>query len=112
VVAVLKQVPNEKMVFKDDPKRKNRSANAILAYSWRHFLDDPTKPEFLIMLPMVKATVKAMDAVTDFVRKTVGKHVSNFCIGGHSKASLLTLLISNYSICLKKQEIIKAKSFY
>ena len=34
---------------------------------------------------MVKASVKAMDAVTDFVNKTLGKEITTYCVGGASK---------------------------
>nr|XP_039256779.1 autocrine proliferation repressor protein A-like [Styela clava] len=90
VTADLKQIPNEHLMFKEDPEKKSRTEDGIIAYTWRHFIDDPTKPEWLLRMPMTKASVKAMDAVTDFVNKTVGKVVENYCVGGASKRGWTT----------------------
>ena len=88
IVANLKQVPNQHIRYKDDPKKEKRDENQILAYGWRHFFDDPTKPEYLAELPMTKAAIKAMDTVTDFVNKTFEREISNYCVGGASKVNL------------------------
>lgn len=53
----------------------------------RHFIDDPTKPEWLLRMPMTKAAVRAMDVVTDFVKKEVGRDLSQYCVGGASKVT-------------------------
>jgi len=88
VVADLKQIPNEHLTFKQDPKHLRRTEDGIIAYTWRHFLDDPSKPEWLLRMPMTKASVRAMDAVTHFVNKTIGNMVNNYCVGGASKVSV------------------------
>lgn len=95
VVANLKQIPNQHIRYKDDPKQERRGENAILAYGWRHFFDDPTKPEYLAELPMTKAAVKAMDTVTDFMNKTTGNAISSYCVGGASKVLLLNVFKQN-----------------
>ena len=79
------QIPNQHVKFHADPKNKTRYEDAIIAYTWRHFLEDPSKPEWLLRMPMTKASVKAMDTVTDFVNKTIGKEITNYCVGGASK---------------------------
>jgi len=38
---------------------------------------------------MVKASVKAMDAVTDFVNKTLGNEISTYCVGGASNMDVV-----------------------
>ena len=81
----MKQIPNEHLTFYGDPQKKRRTEDGIIAYTWRHFLEDPTKPEWLLRLPMTKASVKAMDTITDFVNKTIGKEITNYCVGGASK---------------------------
>jgi len=68
-----------------------------MAYSWRHFIDDPSKPDYISELPMVKASVKAMDAVTDFVNKTTGNQISKYCVGGLSKVYIFVLLLFAFS---------------
>ena len=87
ITADLKQIPNEHLKFHADPKNKTRTEDAIIAYTWRHFLEDPSKPEWLLRMPMTKAAVKAMDTVTDFVNKTIGKEITDYCVGGASKVS-------------------------
>jgi len=64
-----------------------RSEDAIIAFTWRHFIDDPTKPEWLLRLPMTKAAVKAMDAIYGLVDLVAKRPVERFCIGGESKVS-------------------------
>lgn len=65
ITGCLFQVPNEKMVFSGDPTQKNRGEDAIIAYTWDHFLKNPDEPEWLVRLPMVKASVRAMDAISE-----------------------------------------------
>ncbi|GMH73865.1 hypothetical protein TrRE_jg9245 [Triparma retinervis] len=60
------QVPNEHVVFKEDPEQMSRTEDAIIAYTWDHFLRHPDKPEWLVRLPMVKSVLRAMDAMTEF----------------------------------------------
>lgn len=43
---------------------KNRGEDAIIAYTWDHFLKYPDQPEWLVRLPMVKGALRAMDTVT------------------------------------------------
>nr|XP_002128778.1 autocrine proliferation repressor protein A [Ciona intestinalis] len=90
IVVDLKQIPNEHMTFKHDPKKQRRTEDAIIAYTWRHFLENPNQPEWLLRMPMTKASVKAMDAVTDFINKTVGNQIERWCVGGASKRGWTT----------------------
>ena len=57
------------MVFASDPEQKSRGEDAIIAFTWAHFLDHPDQPEWLVRLPMVKASVRAMDTMTAFVKQ-------------------------------------------
>ena len=84
VVADLRMVPNEPMIFKEEGK--SRTEDAIIAYTWEKFLKtgDETWP---LRLPMTKAAVRALDTVTAFcgsaerIRVTVDK----FVVAGGSK---------------------------
>ena len=92
VVADLRTVPNEPLVFADDPGNR-RSEDAIIAYSYVKCLStgDTTWP---LLLPMVKSAVRAMD--------TVQKHLSSldagsmdikkFVVSGGSKRGWTTWL--------------------
>ena len=53
----IKQIPNQPLVFKNDWKEK-RQEDGIIALTWRHFLEYPDQPEWLIRFPMVKACLR------------------------------------------------------
>jgi PhoPQ-activated pathogenicity-related protein len=67
VVSRLPQIPNEPTYFASEGFNVRRTEDAIIAYTWEHFLQDPThNASWLVRLPMVKAVVRAMDAIQDF----------------------------------------------
>src|SRR4029078_1193176 len=69
VVAELRAVPNQPVVFQDDPKHELRSEDDFIAYTWDHFLrtgDD----RWPARLPMTKSAVRAMDAMSAFAAST------------------------------------------
>jgi PhoPQ-activated pathogenicity-related protein len=92
VVADLKMVPNEPLVFADDPGHQ-RSEDAIIAYTFDRFLktQDPTWP---LLLPMVKSAVRAMDTVQDHIAKVGGGQlkINSFVVSGGSKRGWTTWL--------------------
>jgi len=67
VAIAVYQVPNQPIVFPSDPTKQSRSEDAIIAFTWAHFLDNPLDPYWLLRLPMTKAAIKCMDATTAFV---------------------------------------------
>jgi PhoPQ-activated pathogenicity-related protein len=84
VVVDLKTVPNEPLVFSDDPNNR-RSEDAIIAYTFAKYVQtgDATWP---LLLPMVKSAVRAMDMVQDYVPKaTDGKLRINQFSGGSKR---------------------------
>src|SRR5436309_1265912 len=86
VTAELRLVPNQPVVFKDDPSRKPRSEDDFIAYTWDKFLrtgDD----RWPARLPMTKSAVRAMDTVTAFTssREGGGTAVTRFVVSGGSK---------------------------
>jgi PhoPQ-activated pathogenicity-related protein len=80
-------------------KKKLQSLySAIIAYTWDHFLNDPSQPEWLVRFPMVKASVRAMDAVTEFMAqsdlvKSKNVAIENFFVSGASKRGWTTWLV-------------------
>ena len=92
VVADLRMVPNQPLVFTDDPGNQ-RHEDAIIAYTFDKFLktEDPTWP---LLLPMVKSAVRAMDTVQSHVDKaTAGKlKINHFVVAGGSKRGWTTWL--------------------
>ena len=92
VVAELRMVPNQPLVFPDDPTNQ-RYEDAIIAYTFDRFLktEDPTWP---LLLPMVKSAVRAMDTVQDYlVGATDGRvTIKSFVVSGGSKRGWTTWL--------------------
>ena len=91
IVAELRNVPNEPLVFKEEGKSRNE--DGIIAYTWVKFLKtgDPTWP---LHFPMAKATIRAMDAVTQFcATEQAGRlKIEKFVVGGASKRGWTTWL--------------------
>jgi len=89
VVAELKMIPNQPLVFAGETV--GRSEDALIAYTWDKFLRTgdakwPTR------LPMTKAAVRAMDAVTAFCGGAQGGNIpiDGFVIAGGSKRGWTT----------------------
>jgi PhoPQ-activated pathogenicity-related protein len=81
VVAELRMVPNQPLVFADD--KRPRTEDEIIAYTWDKYLrggDD----QWPLRLPMTKAAVRAMDTV---VTHCAGNQtaVESFVVAGASK---------------------------
>ncbi len=84
VAAELEDVPNEPLVFADDPKP--RSEDGIIVYTWLKFMKggDDTWP---LRLPMTKAAVRALDTITAIMAtpEAGAVKVENFVVSGGSK---------------------------
>jgi PhoPQ-activated pathogenicity-related protein len=91
VVSELRLVPNQPIVFMDDPARKPRTEDDYIAYTWDKFLRTGDE-KWPARLPMTKSAVRAMDAVTAFVASDAGgaTKVSRFVVAGGSKRGWTT----------------------
>lgn len=91
VVADLRMVPNQPLVFPDDGRP--RSEDGIIAYSFNKALvtGDKTWP---LLLPMVKSAVRAMDTVQKHLSSldTGAMSVKEFVVSGGSKRGWTTWL--------------------
>ena len=92
VVTELRMVPNQPLVFGDDPKPgRKRVEDEIIAYTWRKYLDtgDVSWP---LRLPMTKSVVRAMDTITAFTKSDQGggKAIEKFFVAGGSKRGWTT----------------------
>jgi PhoPQ-activated pathogenicity-related protein len=86
VTAELRMVPNQPLTFTGDATHTSRSEDEIIAYTWDRFLrsgDD----RWPLRLPMTKAAVRAMDALTAWTATPPGggKAVRQFVLAGGSK---------------------------
>ena len=99
VTSVLFQIPNEHVTFASDPIQKSRSEDAIIAFTWAHFLDDPSDPTWLVRVPMVRGAVRAMDAVSEWLAQEGPSHGlagytgQYFGVAGASKRGWTTWLV-------------------
>ena len=91
VVAELTLVPNQPVVFQDDPTKKPRYEDDFIAYTWDTFLRTGDE-RWPARLPMTKSAVRAMDAVTAFLASPEGGSipVSRFVVSGASKRGWTT----------------------
>ncbi|KAJ8037677.1 Autocrine proliferation repressor protein A [Holothuria leucospilota] len=87
VGAVIRQVPNQPIMFPNDPRNLSRYEDDIIAYTWRHFIEGHRdEPDWLLRFPMTKAAVRAMDTITEFANKKIDKYF----IAGESKRGWTT----------------------
>ena len=91
VTAELRMVPNQPVVFKDDPGHKPRSEDDFIAYTWNKYLRTGDE-KWPARLPMTKSAVRAMDAVTAFAATPEGggSRVARFVVTGASKRGWTT----------------------
>ena len=89
VVAELRGVPNEPLIFTGETKE--RTEDQIIAYTWVKYLKtgDETWP---LHIPMTKAAVRAMDTITSFSATPQGGkvQVEKFVVAGGSKRGWTT----------------------
>jgi len=92
VAVSLFQIPNQPVRFADDPRQQNRYEDAIIAFTWRKFIEDTSRPEWLLRLPMTKAAVRALDTVTSFISQRDGAEdwAERFVVAGGSKRGWTT----------------------
>jgi PhoPQ-activated pathogenicity-related protein len=86
VVAELRMVPNQPLVFANDDGRE-RTEDEIIAYTWDKYLRTGDE-RWPARLPMTKAVVRAMDAVTAFCASAgagTAATVDKFVVAGASK---------------------------
>lgn len=94
--AVLYQVPNQPITYTNDPWHKGgRSEDDNIALTWWQYLQDPTRPDVVLELPMTKSGTKCMDMMQQVIPKytKTGKPVTRFAVGGASKRGWTTWLV-------------------
>lgn len=89
VVAVLSNVPAQPLVFAGETEK--RSEDSLVAYTWDKFLRTGDE-KWPARLPMTKAAVRAMDAVTSFCAGEQGGrlNVATYFVMGGSKRGWTT----------------------
>merc|ERR1712150_255539 len=98
IAAYIRQVPNQPIVFRDDPQQRSRSEDDIIAYTWRWYIDqkaagnDDAPEEVIIRMAMTKAAKAAMDTVEEFAVEEAGytNPPTDFIVMGASKRGWTT----------------------
>ena len=83
--------PNQPIVWADDPSQKHRSNDALLAYSLHESMFYGYPPLFF---PMVRANVRALDALQNYTTSKFQWNLKQFTAGGASKWGWLTWLFA------------------
>ena len=91
VTAELRMVPNQLLTLTGDPEKKPREEDDLIAYTWDKFLRTGDE-KWPLRLPMTKAAVRAMDAVTQWSGRPEGggAAVKRFVVSGGSKRGWTT----------------------
>lgn len=89
VIAELKQVPNQPLVFVGDGRE--RTEDELLAFGWAKYLKAGDE-RWVGRLPMAKSAVRAMDTITAFCATPEGGgyKVDTFVVAGGSKRGWTT----------------------
>lgn len=82
VVADLRTVPNQPLKFAGE--EKPLSEDALIAFTWKRFLETGDE-RWPARLPMTKAVVRAMDAVTELLQRQNAGLADRFLLVGASK---------------------------
>lgn len=89
IIAEIDQIPNEPIRFTGNGAK--RVEDAIIAYTWSHFINQSSEPFWLLRLPMTKAVVRAMDSVEEFVKTQNGiMPITQWVVSGASKRGWTT----------------------
>ena len=91
VTTYLATVPNQPLLFTG--QTEGRREDEIIAYGWDKYLTTED-PNWLVLLPMAKSAVRAMDTVQSFCGdlEPTGVTVNNFVVTGASKRGWTTWL--------------------
>eukprot|EP00461_Guttulinopsis_vulgaris_P000501 UN00501 len=110
-LAVLTQIPNSRVIFTNDPLQKSRGEDAIVAYTWKQVLENPTRPDWLLYLPMAKAARAAVTAVEQWSvakvqQKVLPEVLERVFPVGASKRGATTWLLGTYMGAAEPHKIV------
>lgn len=89
VVAELKMIPNQPLVFNGDGQ--GRKEDDLIAYAWAQYVKT-ADPGWVPRLPMVKSVVRAMDTIQALMTSAAETKVEKFMVAGGSKRGWTTWL--------------------
>jgi PhoPQ-activated pathogenicity-related protein len=84
--AYIRQVPNQSMVFTNDPNGSSKTEDAIIAWTWHTFITThQDQPEVILRMPMTKAAKRGFDTIQELLLQERGAVVDRFMSSGGSK---------------------------
>jgi len=103
--AYIRQVPNQGMIFSNDPNQISRTEDKIIAWTWHTFITThQDKPEVILRLPMTKAAKRGFDTINELVaQERPGTNINKFIPSGGSKRGWTT-----WSVAAADQRVIAA----
>ena len=94
IAIVVQQIPNSPVLYPSDPDQVHRKEDAIIAWAWHEFLEDPThNPTWLPRLPMAKAAFQVMRAAQEFVSINELGKIEGWFVAGASKRGWTTWMV-------------------
>lgn len=88
----LQDIPNAPIRYYNDPSNRSRHEDSAIAWSWKTFIDDPSKTTVPLLVPMAKAGYRAMNATQEFAAQQKIDVPKTFIIAGASKRGWATWL--------------------
>jgi len=95
IAGYLGQIPNQPAVFKGQWNvGRKRSEDALIAYTWSHFINNTFEYDWLARMPMTKASIVALDVLQEFQEQYLpDTPLTRFCVGGASKRGWTTWMV-------------------
>jgi PhoPQ-activated pathogenicity-related protein len=103
ISAYITQVPNQPLVFADDPTGAIRYENDVIAWTWRSYLNNPAPDNtVLARMPMTKAAKRGLDTINQFAAsKLPGTDIQRFAAAGPSEGGWTT-----WSLAVTDQRVV------
>lgn len=89
IFMIVYQLPNCPIVYPADPLKQRRTEDAVIAFAWAQYRQN-LDPEWLPRLPMTKAAMNCMRAVTDWTKQKGIANIEGFIVAGASKRGWTT----------------------
>lgn len=106
IAVVIWQIPNQRLTFPEErPTPKSRTEDAIIAYTWDHFMKSPEEPDWLLRNPMVKGANRVLDAVEEYAEKKWNHILKHWLISGASKRGWTTWILAAYDQAHEKRVV-------
>ena len=66
-------------------QHEERSEDALIAFSFYQYINNQSNPELVAYMAMVKAAVRALDTIENYVSTAHGLSATTFVVAGASK---------------------------